>query len=167
MEVGLSLGSNLGDRLAQMQSAKRMIISSGNVSFIAQSHVYETEPVGVPPIDRDMYFLNAALIVKTTLSMRELLKVFKRIERSLGRVPSLKPNTRRPIDIDIIYAGNLRVDDGDVVVPHPRWFKRRFVVQPMCDVRPELIVPGQTATVAQIYHNLGDKHRVLMHATDW
>jgi len=170
MEIGLSLGANLGNRLLQLQTAKKLIIAAGKISFIAQSPVYETEPVGVPEVDAGMFFLNAVLIVETLLPVPELLSLCKRVEHQMGRAPdSLPKNAPRPIDIDIIYAGNLRVESEGVVIPHPRWFKRRFVVQPLSDVRPDLVVPAQTITVHEILRNLSDKHRVTfsLPANEW
>ena len=163
MEIGLSLGANLGNRLLQLQTAKKQIISAGKISFVAQSPVYETEPVDVPAIDADMFFLNAVLILETSLQAQELLSLCKRIEHQMGRAPaSLPKNARRPIDVDIIYADNLRIELENITVPHPRWFKRRFVVQPLSDVRPDLVIPAQTLTVNEILRNLPDKHRVTL-----
>jgi len=162
MEIGLSLGSNLGNRLLQLQTAKKQIISAGGISLVAQSPVYETEPVGVPVMDTGLLFLNAMLIVETLLPAPELLSLCKRIERRQGRAPDAPPNARRPMDIDIIYAGDLRVEFKEITVPHPRWFQRRFVVQPLSDVRPDLVVPAQTATVREILRDLSDEHRVTL-----
>ena len=170
MEIGLSLGANLGNRLFQLQTAKKQIISAGKISFVTQSPVYETEPVDVPAIDADMFFLNAVLILETSLQAPELLSLFKRIEQQMGRAPdSLPKNARRPIDIDVIYAGDLRIELEDIIIPHPRWFKRRFVVQPLSDVRPDLVIPAQAATVHEILRNLLDKHRVTLSlpADEW
>ena len=170
MEIGLSLGANLGNRLLQLQTSKKWIIAAGKISFIAQSPVYETEPVAVPALDADTVFLNAVLIVETLLPAPELLSLFKRIEHQMGRAPdSLPKNARRPIDIDIIYAGNLRIELEAITVPHPRWFKRRFVVQPLSDVRPDLVIPAQTTTVNEILRKLPDKHQVTLSlpANEW
>lgn len=170
MEIGLSLGANIGNRLLQLQTAKKQIISAGKISFVTQSPVYETEPVDVPTIDAAMFFLNAVLIVETSFPAPELLSLFKRIEHQMGRAPdSLPKNARRPIDIDIIYADNLRVEFEDVTVPHPRWFQRRFVLQPLSDVRPDLVIPAQTTPVHEILRNLPDKHRVTLSlpANEW
>ena len=170
IEIGLCLGANLGDRLLQLQTAKKRIIATRGVSFVTQSPVYETEPVDVPAMDADMFFLNAVLIVETLLPAPELLSLCKCIEHQMGRAPdSLPKNARRPIDIDIIYAGNLHVESEDITVPHPRWFKRRFVVQPLSDVRPDLVIPAQTTTVNEILRYLPDKHRVTLSlpADEW
>jgi len=167
MEVGLSLGSNLGDRLQRLQQAKKEIMALKGVSFAAQSPVYETEPVDVSPADRNMFFLNAALIVNVLMRVPEMLACFKQIEAGLGRQAETRPNAPRPIDIDIIYAGNLRINQNGIVVPHPRWFERRFVVKPLSDVRPDLAVPGQDVSVVEILRRLADKHKVKLFAREW
>jgi len=162
MEIGLSLGANLGNRLLQLQAAKKQIIARKGVSFVAQSPVYETEPVEVSPGDCKLYFFNAVIIIETALPIPELIARFKSVEHELGRRPTRKSNASRLMDIDIIYAGNLRVESEDITVPHPRWFKRRFVVQPLSDVRPDLVIPAQTITVHEILRTLPDKHRVIL-----
>ena len=170
MEIGLSLGTNLGDRIFQLQTAEKRISAQEGICFVAQSPVYETEPVDVPAMDADLFFLNAVLIVETLLEAPELLSLCKRIEHQMGRATDALPkNARRPIDIDIIYAGDLRVELEGVTVPHPRWFNRRFVVQPLSDVRPDLVIPGQTITVNEILRNLPDKHQVTLSlpADEW
>lgn len=167
MEIGLSLGANLGNRLAQLQEAKKMILSNDEISFMAQSPVYETEPVDVPSADQKMNFLNAVLIIKASIPLPEIMSLFKSIEMKLDRAPDSRRNARRPIDIDIIYADKLQISGAGVSVPHPRWFGRRFVVQPLNDVRPDLVVPGQTGTVAEVLRNLIDKHAVKLFAKEW
>lgn len=158
----MSLGANVGDRLAQLQEAKKRILAAGGIFFAAQSPVYETEPVDVAPRDSALFFLNAVLIIKFSLPLSGLLSTFKRIEFQLGRAQRAAPNAPRPIDIDIIYAGGLHVRDKDVIIPHPRWARRRFVVRPLSDVRPELVVPGQAGTVAEVLRSLADGHRVTL-----
>ena len=169
MEIGLSLGANLGNRLLQLQTAKKQIIALKGVSFVVQSPVYETEPVEVSPDDCELYFLNAVIIIETALPMPGLIARFQSVEHELGRSPARKPNASRLMDIDVIYADNLRVESEHITVPHPRWFKRRFVVQPLSDVRPDLVIPAQTTTVREILRNLSDKHRVTLSlpANEW
>lgn len=167
MEIGLSLGANLGNRLLQLQEAKKQIIATRGISFIVQSPVYETEPVDVPPMGQNMFFLNAVLIIETSLQIPELLSGFQRIERKLGRAPNARPNAPRLIDIDIIYADKLRIGGEGINVPHPRWFERRFVVRPLNDVRPDLVIPGQTGTVTEVLRDLSDKYRVMLFKKEW
>jgi len=167
MEIGLSLGSNLGDRLLNLKEAKARILATKGISLAGQSQIYETEPVGVAPYNREWYFLNAVLIVESALPAPALAKRFKSIEREIGRDPIHQLNAPRLIDIDIIYAGDACFRDEALVVPHPRWAQRRFVVQPLNDVRPDLVVPGQSAPVREVLKDLSDKHKIKLFKKEW
>ena len=167
MEVGLSLGSNMGDRLAHFKHAKAVILSSPGIMPAAQSPVYETEPVDVPPEFQALNFLNAILIVKTLIPLSQLMRTFQFLEQEIGRVPNTVINAPRPMDIDIIYADGLQVREQHITIPHPHWQERRFVVQPLCDVRPDLKIPGQTGTVADVLAGLSDPHKVILFAKKW
>jgi 2-amino-4-hydroxy-6-hydroxymethyldihydropteridine diphosphokinase len=132
------LGSNLGDRGAHLQfGVDGLADRAGRV--VAISPVYETEPVGGPP---QPDFLNAVVAVETTLSPRELLGVAKALEAGAGRAAP-EPGQRwgpRPLDIDVLMVGDERVDEPDLVVPHPRIHQRAFVLAPLADVAPEMVV---------------------------
>jgi len=167
MEVGLSLGSNMGDRLAHLKNAKAIILNSPGIVAADQSPVYETEPVDVPPEFLAINFLNAILIVKTLIPLPQLMRTFQFLEQKIGRVPNTVVNAPRPMDIDIIYADGLQVEEQHIVIPHPHWQERRFVVQPLCDVRPDLKLPGQTGTVADVLAGLSDPHKVILFAKKW
>ena len=134
----LGLGSNLGDRAAHLQFAvDGLAARAGRVAAI--SPVYETEPVGGPA---QPDYLNAVVAVETTLSPRELLGVAKDLEAEAGR-PRSEPQNRwgpRPLDIDLLLVGDVRVDEPDLVVPHPRIHQRAFVLAPLADVAPDLVV---------------------------
>jgi 2-amino-4-hydroxy-6-hydroxymethyldihydropteridine diphosphokinase len=71
------------------------------------------------------------------------------------------------MDIDIIYADGLQIREQHLAIPHPHWAQRRFVVQPLCDVRPDLVIPGQTGTVADVLAGLNDPHKVILFAKKW
>ena len=134
----LGLGSNLGDRAAQLQFALDGLAARAG-AVLAISPVYETEPVGGPP---QPDFLNAVVAIKTALDARALLGVAKSLEREAGREP-VDPEGRwgpRPLDIDVLMVGDERVDEPDLVVPHPRIHQRVFVLAPLADVAPELVV---------------------------
>ena len=166
MEVGLSLGSNRGDRLLNLRGAKQRIGATPGISLIAQTPVYETEPVGVAPDDRELYFLNAVLIIESALPIVKLAARLRAIEQALGRRPHQEANAPRSIDIDIIYAGVLCFNSEQIVIPHPCWSQRRFVVRPLGDVRPDLLVPGQVGTVREVLRNLSDQHKVKLFAKE-
>lgn len=167
MDVGLSLGTNLGDRLANLKQAKDRIISSSGISAVTQSPVYETEPVDVPPEHIDLKFFNAIIIIETIVSIPQLMSLFQFIEQQIGRIPDTVRYSPRPMDIDIIYADQLQMEEDHVVIPHPRWTERRFVVQPLCDVRHDLIIPGQSLTVSEILSELTDKSVVELTTRNW
>lgn len=167
MEFGLSLGTNSGDRLRHMSEARKRILAGAGIAPVAQSPVYETEPIDVPTEFQGLLFLNGILIVETRLSPPQLLTLFQVIEQQIGREPNEQRNAPRPIDIDIIYAGQLQIRTPQVTIPHSRWTTRRFVVQPLCDVRPDLTLPGAPGTVAEVLAQLQDRSKVTVFAKNW
>lgn len=167
MEIGLSLGTNLEDRLAHLIQAKQQILGLPGIILVGQSSVYETEPVDVPPEFQDLPFLNGVLIIKTLISIYQLMRSFLFIEQKIGRVPTPVTNAPRPVDIDIIYADQLQIKEDHITIPHPCWALRRFVVQPLSDVRPELQIPGQSATVSNVLAQLHDPSQVVLFTKTW
>lgn len=149
VEVGLSLGSCLGDRLGYLRRARQEIAAIPGVRERAASRVYETEPVGVQPKFAGLPYLNAVLIVETDLDLESLREHFASIEARAGRVREGDRFAPRTLDIDVLYAGDWQVATPTLTVPHPRWAERRFVVQPLADVRPDLVLPGCAETVRQ------------------
>ena len=155
MEIGFSLGSNLYNRKRLLMQAKNLLLSAPRTSFLDQSPIYETTPVDVKPEYQDMAYLNSVIIVESELPLDSWLSYIGKIEKNLGRERNATDrNAPRPIDVDIIYAGEQIIDSGGLVVPHPRWAERRFVVQPLCDVRPKLVLPEASKTVTQILNAL-------------
>jgi 2-amino-4-hydroxy-6-hydroxymethyldihydropteridine diphosphokinase len=136
----LGLGSNLGDRLAFLQLAVEGLAARAG-TVVAVSAVYETEPVGGPP---QPDYLNAAIALDTTLSARELLGVAKALEAEAGREPGERW-APRTLDIDVLMVGDERVDEPDLVVPHPRIHQRAFVLAPLADVAPGLVVAASAS----------------------
>lgn len=126
----VGLGSNLGDRTATLRTAVAAL-----PDVVAVSPVYETEPVGGP--DDQPPFLNLVVELATDLSPRELLEIAHQLEAAAGRV-RLEPDGPRTLDVDILLVGDLTVDEPDLVVPHPRMFRRRFVLAPLADLAPDL-----------------------------
>jgi 2-amino-4-hydroxy-6-hydroxymethyldihydropteridine diphosphokinase len=153
-EVGLSLGSNLGDRLACLCRARDAICALSGICLRAQSPVYETEPVGVRPAYRELAYLNAVLILDSDRVPEELAEALHAIESRLGRVRTADRFSPRVIDIDLLYVGDVCSERNDLTLPHPRWAERRFVVQPLADVRPDLILPGSGRRVRNILATL-------------
>jgi len=167
MEIGLSLGSNLGDRLNNLRQAREKISAIPGFSILAYSPVYETEPVDVLPQFADLPFLNAVLIVSTDVVVEHLFEKCASFEKDMGRNHGSGRNAPRPIDIDIIFAGNQRIKRGDGGVPHPRWAQRRFVVQPLADVRPDLHIPGESRTVREVLLALPPTPKVVLFTKAW
>ncbi len=150
MEIALSLGSNQGDRAHNLEEAARRIGAIPGARVVARALVYETEPVDVAPQHAQLQFLNTVIVIETEFDPHELLQRLQAIEKAMGRKRGADRNLPRPIDIDIIYAGEFTCSDHDLKIPHPAWASRRFVVQPLCDVRPDARVPGQTRTVREV-----------------
>ena len=163
MRAGVALGSNLGDRLAHLRLARERVLALPAVSAPdLGSRVYETEPVGSGP-DAGAY-LNAVLEIEYDGQPITLLDGLQRIEADFGR-PSKRPrNAPRTLDLDILYAGNLVLSNAEVVIPHPRLHLRRFVLTPLADIRPDLILPGHQENVAALLAHLHDPARVELFA---
>ena len=131
--VYLGLGSNLGDRATNLWEAVRRVRELSETRIVALSKIYETEPIG--PVEQG-WFLNAVVGVDTAIEPTELLAAVKRIEGEMGRVPSERWGPRL-IDIDILLYGDLQLSNGELTVPHPEMWNRRFVLIPLLDVLPE------------------------------
>ena len=131
----LALGSNLGDRVAYLQGAVDALAATAQVSVVAVSRVYETDPVGGPDQGR---YLNAVIAIDTVLSARELLAVAQDAERGARRMRGERWGPRT-LDVDVLLVGDAQLDDPDLVVPHPRMWDRGFVLAPLHDVAPDLV----------------------------
>ena len=136
-KVYLSLGSNLGDRAANLNRAVAKL-DSGPVRVSRVSSIYETTPVGVTDSSPD--YLNLALKAETDLAPRELLEYVKSLERELGRAESYRWGPRI-IDIDILLFDDVTMDSDDLTIPHPRMLERKFVLVPLLEIEPEAILP--------------------------
>ncbi len=124
------------------------------VRLVERSPVYETEPFGVPEAFADKPFLNVVVIVETRLTPLVFSHLIHDIEDRLGRIRGDIPNQPRTIDIDIITFGDFRCVSPMLTVPHPRATERRFVLQPLFDLRPDFIFPDSTRTVSERLHAL-------------
>lgn len=148
VRTGIALGSNLGDRVAHLRRAVdelRAIHTQGRPFLI--SPVYQTEPRFCPPDSPP--FLNAVVEIAWTGTAEDLLRHTLRIESALGRRHGGPRNAPREIDIDILYLGDQLVRTPSLELPHPRLLERRFVLHPLSDIRPDLILPGRPHPIAE------------------
>lgn len=136
----LSIGSNLGDRRQNLQGAVDSLADTPEVWVTGVSPVYETAPVDSPEDARD--YLNAVVLLDTTLSARTLLDRAQAIEAAYGRERDGTVNAPRTLDVDLIVVGDRRADKGDLVLPHPRAAERAFVLVPWADLEPDAELPG-------------------------
>ncbi len=139
-EALLALGGNLGDVRSSFERAIALLCDGGAVRLAARSSEYRTPPWGVTD---QPAFVNAAIEVATTLSPHELLAHAKECERALGRDRAHERHWGpRPIDIDMIAYDDLKLDDPDLILPHPRWFERAFVLVPLAEIAPDRVIGG-------------------------
>jgi 2-amino-4-hydroxy-6-hydroxymethyldihydropteridine diphosphokinase len=150
----LSLGSNVGDRERNLQEAIRRASALGRV--VAASSVYETEPV---EFTDQPWFLNCVIALETTAEPAQLLRECLRIEQEMGRQRLLKKGPRS-IDIDILLFGDAVVNTPELTIPHPEMTRRRFVLEPLAEIAPELLHPVSQKTVMQILAELPAGQRV-------
>lgn len=148
--VYLALGSNLGDRQVHLKAAIGLLRQVGDV--LATSAIYETEPVEAP---RQPWFLNCVLALETELMPRQLLSATQGIERQLGRRREKGPaKGPRVIDIDILLFGNSLVDTPSLTIPHPGFHRRRFVLEPLAEIAPEVRHPVLKQTIRELRDGL-------------
>jgi len=166
MQTGLALGSNLGDRLAHLQAGRAFLLTlHAGPHPPAVSRVHETAPVDCPPGSAS--FLNAVVEIYTPLPPHDLLQRLAAFEQDCGRAARRQRNAPRPLDLDILYCGELVLDTPSLVLPHPRMTRRRFVLQPLAELRPGLVLPGQHRTVTELLEDLPDEPAVHLYATAW
>ena len=167
MEVILSLGSNLGDRRAYLLAARDALSALPATRLVASAPIYETEPVDAPPGYAPRLYLNTVLVMESALEPAAFAGEMHAIEARLGRVRGPERNAPRTIDIDMVAFGQLRRDTPSLRLPHPEAACRRFVLQPLADVRPGLRLPGQTLTVRELLATLPPAPSVTPAAEQW
>jgi 2-amino-4-hydroxy-6-hydroxymethyldihydropteridine diphosphokinase len=141
--VVYSIGSNLGDRLGNMQGAVDALSDTPDVIVVDVSSVYETEPLGVPA--ESPQFLNIVVIAETTLEPRTLVERAFAIEEAFGRIREGVRWGPRTLDVDLIMVGNAIVDQEDLKLPHPLAHERAFVLVPWYEVDPTAEIAGKGA----------------------
>ncbi len=157
--VFVAIGANLGDKLDNCRQAIRQMTDHPDISLTAASRFYRTAPVGYA--DQD-WFVNAAICINTRLEPLALLDTLKAIEAGLGRQHGGIRFGPRHIDLDIIFYGNLTMVSRRLEIPHPRMHKRRFVLQPICDIDPAFIHPVFHQEVRYLLDNIDDPEQAIV-----
>jgi 2-amino-4-hydroxy-6-hydroxymethyldihydropteridine diphosphokinase len=166
MRTAVALGSNLGDRLDNLRAARQQICDLTDVQPpVLASAIYETDPVDCEP--GAPKFLNAVVEFGYNGDPLQLLEKLKSVEAALGRPREHARNVSRKIDIDLLYIGDMKINDRGLELPHPRMHLRKFVLRPLADIRPELILPRQAKTVWELLAQLDDTCNVVRVRNEW
>ena len=166
MRAAIALGSNLDDRLANLQRARDQIRAlDGMTEPTVQSAVYETSPVDCEPGAQNFY--NAVIEIGFEKSADALFEALQKIEQALGRERNYERNVSRTIDLDLLYFGSERRSDAQLQLPHPQMTERKFVLQPLCDIAPDLRLPGQTKNVGELLAQLQDQGKITRLTENW
>ena len=166
IRTAIALGSNLGDRLANLRNARNQIRAlDGVIGLMVQSAVYETSPVDCEPGAQNFY--NAVIEIGFEKSADALFEALQKIEGALGRERNHERNVSRTIDLDLLYFGSQRRDDPPLQLPHPRMTERKFVLQPLCDIAPDLRLPGETKNVGELLAQLREPAKITRLTDTW
>ena len=159
----LCLGSNIGDKISYLQQAVTMLTESKLVSVVRSSAFYETEPWGNKNLD---WFVNVVIEIKTKLSPRELLSLCKTTECQMGRKKlNLERYESRNIDIDILFYGDLIVDEPDLKIPHEHLHERAFAIVPLLELIPDYEHPKYNKSLLQLHEELESPDDVFLYGT--
>jgi len=166
MRTAVALGSNVGDRLENLRTARRAIFDLANVNPpLLPSAVYETKPVGCEPGAKK--FLNAALEFEYEGDPAHLLERLIRIEEALGRKRGHPQNLSRTMDIDLLYYGDQRINNERLELPHPRLHLREFVLRPLADICPDLMLPRQKKSIRDLLGEVERSGEVIRFTGEW
>jgi 2-amino-4-hydroxy-6-hydroxymethyldihydropteridine diphosphokinase len=155
MTAYLSLGSNLGDRAANLRACITCLVSAGRVTNV--SSLYETEPM---ELREQPWFVNCVVELETQLGPQELLAAIQKVEAELGRTRET-PKGPRTIDIDVLLIDSVVIEEPDLQVPHPTMHKRRFVLEPLAEIAPELWHPVLKKAARELLQDLGSENQVV------
>ena len=166
MRAGVALGSNLGERLAHLRNARKDIGAlRGALPPLRSSALYETEPVGCEK--GAAKFLNAVIEFGYAGEAIDLLHQLAAIEKLWGRPGAHPKNVSRTLDLDLLYFGGLEIKTGGLQLPHPRIAEREFVLRPLADIRPDLILPEQRESVSVLLLRLPETTAVVRVDLEW
>ncbi len=159
----LCLGSNIGDKIANLQQAVTMLTTTGMITVVRSSAFYETEPWGNKDLD---WFVNSVIEIKTKLSPRELLDLCKNTERQMGRLQSKSDKYEaRNIDIDILFYGDLIVNEPDLIIPHEHLHERAFAIVPLLELIPDYEHPKYKKSLLDLHEELETLDDVFLYGT--
>lgn len=165
-EAGVSLGSNLGDRAGNLRRAVGLLAATPGVRLLGRSAIYETEPVDVPPEFAENGYLNACAVFEVSIPLADWSARCHAVEDELGRVRTGFHHPRT-IDVDLLYFGDAVRDEPGLRLPHPQISSRRFVCEPLAELRPALRLPGLPGTVAELLAALPSSPSVRPSAERW
>ena len=152
-------GGNVGDRLAALRAAADALDARPDTAVAGASPVYETEALVAPGAPPQRDHLNAVLALDTRLGPLALLRVLRALERAAGREHGRPRWSPRPLDLDVLVYGPRQLATAALTVPHPELAARRFVLRPLADLAPDLVVPGLGRTVADLLRDTPDRSR--------
>ena len=154
----IGIGSNLGNALKNCQHAVKSLSLAKGIEITRVSSFYKTEPIG---IENQNLFINAIVEIKTALSARNLFQNLQNIEKDMGRKREVKGGPRI-IDLDLLFYGQEIIQDADLIVPHPEIQKRRFVLEPLCEIASYFIHPAFGVSIRGLKDRLSDNKMVEM-----
>lgn len=166
-EAAIGMGSNLGDRLAHLQSAWEALVKINGVTPLARSAIYETAPVDVPAEFKHLSFLNAVAIFDVTLDVETWSRHVHAIEDAMQRIRTGVRNAPRSIDLDLLFFGDCTMSQPHLMLPHPQCTNRRFVCQPLAELRPNWVPPGNTEPISKILQQLPEQPGVQRYQHQW
>lgn len=156
----IALGSNLGDSLAILNGALAELQALSTASIV-RSSFWRTSPVDCPPGSDPFVNAVAAIVPPLDETPESLIEKLQALERKFGRRPKLVLNESRPLDLDLIAYGDQQRNTPALILPHPRAHLRKFVLQPLSEIAPQLVLPGQTQTVENLLANLKTDERII------
>ncbi|MFP4446613.1 MAG: 2-amino-4-hydroxy-6-hydroxymethyldihydropteridine diphosphokinase [Desulfosudaceae bacterium] len=154
----ISVGSNMGQRDVNCRQGIALLAESEGVEVIRTSRMFLTEPVDY--LDQE-WFVNVMVKIETTLEPLALLAVLQEIERRAGRTSRPIPFGPRILDLDILFYENMILDSEQLVLPHPRMHQRHFVLQPLCDIDPEVEHPVYKKNIRELCEMLNHRHQAV------
>ena len=156
---------NVGERLEHLRQARDFLRSITLNRYLLSAPVYETAPIGCAP--GTPAFLNTVVEIQSDLPALKLLELLQQFEQIHGRPREHGHNTPRTVDLDLLYAGDLLSNNPAMTLPHPRLHERRFALQPLADICPELRLPGFSESVRELLASVGNSQPIELIAKEW